>query len=397
MQHLPGFFDYILRVNGIFALNIVCMHKLVYLLLFGIITFSCTDTSKPSDNSRHEMGYARHTKGFDIEITDSMTKVIVNSPFEPNGKGMPYTLHADLKRSVGQNSIIVPVKRVVCMSSTHIGFLSALGADSAIVGISGTKYVNNPKLWERVVSGEIAEIGYDQTLNYELLTRLKPDVIFVYGVSSESLSFIDKLKELGLKVVMVPDYLETSPLGRAEWIKFFGAFLGKNELADSIFSTVEANYTKLTQSVEQVDSKPKVFLNMPFRDIWYFPGVDNYFVKLINDAGGSYVFTELSGSQSHPVSTEVAFKAGLSCDVWLNPGTANSLNDIVNTDYRYSRFKAFTNARVYNNNKRMGQGGGNDFWESGVVHPEQILSDLIKIFHPELMPADSLYFYRRLE
>lgn len=373
------------------------MRYLFCILFFAIISSSCSESGKPSSNSDYRNGYLKHAKGFDIEITDSLTKIWVNNPFEPTAKGLVYTLHADLKRSEGPNYIQIPVKKVVCMSSTHVGFIGALGADSAIVGISGIKYVNNPKLWERVVNGEIAEVGYDQTLNYELLTRLKPDVVFVYGVSSESLSFFNKLRELGLQVVMVPDYLETSPLGRAEWIKFFGFFLGKQEEADSIFSEVEASYTKLTRSVEQAVTKPKVFLNLPFRDIWYFPGVDNYFVKLINDAGGSYVFQELAGSQSHPVSTEVAYKVGLSCDIWLNPGTANSLSDIINSDNRFSKFKAFSNARVYNNNRRMGHGGGNDFWESGVVHPEQILCDLIRIFHPELMTADSLYFYRRLE
>jgi iron complex transport system substrate-binding protein len=373
------------------------MHKLIYILLLAIISISCSKGDKPSGNSSQRNGYARHAKGFDIDLTDSLIKIWVNNPFEPTAKGLVYTLYPDSIRSIDPNSIQIPVKRVVCMSSTHVGFIGALGADSAIVGISGTKYVNNPKLWERVVNGQIAEVGYDQTLNYELITRLKPDVVFVYGVSSESLSFIDKLKELGLKVVMVSDYLETSPLGRAEWIRFFGFFLGKQLQADSIFSDVELNYTNLSRSVQQVDTKPKVFLNLPFRDIWYFPGVDNYLVKLINDAGGSYVFPELAGSQSHPVSTEVAYKVGLSCDVWLNPATANRLSDITNSDNRFSKFKAFCNARVYNNNKRMGQGGGNDFWESGVVHPEQILSDLIKIFHPEIMPADSLYFYRRLE
>ncbi|HDP75330.1 MAG TPA: hypothetical protein ENN49_05585 [Bacteroidales bacterium] len=373
------------------------MHKLFYVLLLAIIPISCSKTDKPSGKSSQNNGYARHAKGFDIDLTDSLTKIWVNNPFEPTAKGLVYTLYPDSIRSIDPNSIQIPVKRVVCMSSTHVGFIGALGADSAIVGISGINYVNNPRLWERVVNGQIAEVGYDQSLNYELITSLKPDVVFVYGVSAESLLFIDKLKELGLKVVMVSDYMETSPLGRTEWIKFFGAFLGKNELADSIFSTVEANYTKLTQSVEQVDGKPKVFLNLPFRDIWYFPGVDNYLVKLISDAGGSYVFPELAGSRSHPVSTEVAYKAGLSCDVWLNPGTVNTLSDIANSDNRFSKFKAFKNARVYNNNKRMGQGGGNDFWESGVVHPDFILRDLIKIFHPTLLPNDSLYFYKLLE
>jgi iron complex transport system substrate-binding protein len=132
------------------------------------------------------------------------------------------------------------------------------------------------------------------------------------------------------------DILETSPLGRAEWIKFFGAFLGKQNLADSIFSVVESNYKRLSQITQSVSYRPKVFLNLPFKDIWYFPGSENYFAQFINDAGGNYVFPELQGSRSHPVSTEVAYRAGLECDVWLNPGTAISLSDITDPILRFA-------------------------------------------------------------
>lgn len=374
------------------------MRNIIYIIAFAFIAISCGEAKKSGSDSIAKHSHTKYAKGFDIILSDSLITVTVSTPLNfPNSEALIYRLCLGSKTNLEPDVISIPVKRVVCMSSTHIGFIGALNADSVIVGISGTKYVNNPKVFDRIVNGKIAEVGYDQGLNYELLSRLKPDVVFAYGVGSESLSYIDKLKELGLRVVMVPDYLETSPLGRAEWIKFFGVFLGKQKLADSIFNAVEVNYKNLCSVTPSNESKPKVFLNMPFRDIWYFPGTENYFVQFISDAGGNYVFPELKGSQSHPVSTEVAYKTGLDCDVWLNTGIANSLGDIAATDMRFTDFKAFKSGRVYNNNKRIGQGGGNDFWESGVVHPDFILRDLMKIFHPTLFPNDSLYFYKHLE
>jgi len=370
------------------------MRRSIFFIVFALSFFSCRNANNPKNDINIKSDYIKYAKGFSIDTTDSPITVTV---YDLLGKVISYKLCTGNKNESCRGGILIPIKRAVCMSSTHVGFMGVLNAQPVIVGISGTDYVNNPHVWERIAEGEIAEVGYDQSLNYELVSRLKPDVIFAYGVSSESSSFIGKLKELGLQVVIVPDYLETSPLGRAEWIKFFGAFLGKQNLADSIFSVVESNYKRLSQITQSVSYRPKVFLNLPFKDIWYFPGSENYFAQFINDAGGNYVFPELQGSRSHPVSTEVAYRAGLECDVWLNPGTAISLSDITDTDLRFADFKAFQTGMVYNNYKRIGPGGGNDFWESGVVHPDFILRDLIKIFHPALLPNDSLYFYKQLE
>lgn len=370
----------------------------ILFLGFVFVAFSCNDGTKTTSRESTVHYTTKYAVGFDLKPTDSSIIAIVYDPLGGhNGKQIQYKLCKEPFAACDEYCIHVPIKKAVCMSSTHIGFIGALNADSVIAAISGAKYVNNPRIWERVVRGEIAEVGYEQSLNYELISRLNPDLVFAYGIGTESLSYIEKLKELGIRVALVPDYLENTPLGRAEWIKFFGAFLGKEELANSIFSDVENSYKMLCRQLVGLESKPKVFLNLPFRDVWYFPGAENYFVHLINDAGGNYVFPELTGSNSHPVSTEIAYKAGVESDFWLNPGTANSLSEIADIDNRFANFKAFRNGGVFNNNRRMGKGGGNDFWELGVVRPDFILSDLIKIFHPTLPLTDSLYFYKKLE
>ncbi len=366
----------------------------IFLLVFVLV--SCNWQEKNDAIVKNDrITYAR---GFDLMETDSCKVIKVFNLLEPDGnQGVFYYLFPDSVREINvYNAFRIPIKRAVCMSSTHIGFISELGADSVILGVSGTQYVNSSNIRNRILKEEVKEVGYEQSLNYELLSHLKPDAVFIYGVSSESLSSIAKLRELGIPVVMVPDFLESSPLGRTEWIKFFGAFLGKSVLAVSIFKNIAEQYQKLAELAKNEPNKPKVFLNIPFRDIWYFPGSDNYFVKFIDDAGGQYVFPELKGSKSHPVSTELAYKTGISCDVWLNPGAARTLKDITDADSRFSDFRALKTQRVFNNNKRMSDGGGNDFWESGVVHPELILRDLIQIFHPQLLPNDTLFYYQHL-
>lgn len=368
------------------------------ILILALALIGCVRDQKQTGEDKQSgvVGYAR---GFSIQLSDSITIVKVYDPWR-EAKGITYTyrLHSQPSR-VNHSSydFLIPVRRAICLSSTHIGYISALGMDSTIVGISGTQYVNNPNIIERIKQGRVVEVGYDQSLNYEIISKLKPDVVFVYGVQPESVTYIEKLMEMGIRVVMVPDYLESSPLGRAEWIKFFGVFFGKAGLADSVFNDIEVKYLQFSGIVQSAKLRPIVFLNIPFRDIWYFPGNDNYFVRFIHDAGGQYVFSELKGNTSHPVSTELAYKAGINSDIWLNPGAAQSLDELAQVDKRFTDFKPFRQGKVFNNNKRIGPGGGNDFWESGVVHPELILRDLIKIFHPELLPNDSLYYYQLLK
>ena len=147
--------------------------------------------------------------------------------------------------------IFVPLRKIVCMSTTHIAMISALGEEKSIVGMSGTNFIYSPDLLKNVDKGLISDVGYEANLNKELILKISPDLIMIYGIGSESAGYVGKLKELGTKVIINADYLETDPLSRAEWIKLFGALYCKEKLADSIYKSEVEEYTKLKSYIDQ--------------------------------------------------------------------------------------------------------------------------------------------------
>ncbi len=309
-----------------------------------------------------------------------------------------YILDSTLAKSSTKNAmhITLPVKRAICLSTTHIAFIDRLSKLECIVGVSGINLSSNPGIHALYSQGKLHDIGYEQALNYEVIASLRPDVVFAYGVGAEMTGYTQKLKELGIPVVFIADYLENTPLGKAEWIKAFSLFFDQLERTDSIFSDIEQKYVQLKGSIVFGDDKPSVFFNLPWKDIWYLPGNENYMIEFVRDAGGEYVMNHLQGKSSSPFSTEAALSYAITADVWLNTGSANSLADLRQQLPVANSFKSVVNHRVYNNNNLQGPSGGNDFWESGVVNPHLILADLLKIFYPDSISSELVY-YKKLE
>lgn len=297
---------------------------------------------------------------------------------------------------VGKQLFHVPVKRVVCLSTTHIGFLDALGEIPSVTGLSGTAYLTNAQVRKGVAENRVREVGNEQGLNYEVIVQLKPDVVFAYGVGSEINAQINKLRDLGIPVVLVGEYLEKSPMDKAEWIKFFGAFYNKDQMADSIFERIRINYGKIKSDISNEHEKPSVLTGLPFKDTWWIAGGQSNLAVLIEDAGGKFLWQENQSSEAFPVSLEEVFLRASKADFWINSGSAQSLNELLSFDQRFSEIPAVRRSQVYNNNLHSTLGGGNDYWESGVVHPDLILSDLVKIFHPEKSKDLQFYYYQRL-
>lgn len=292
--------------------------------------------------------------------------------------------------------IPLPLKRIVCMSSSYVAFLDALDHSDLICGISGAKFITTPTVVARIAEGHIADVGYDNSINYELLVSLKPDVIFVYGLQGENSAITTKLNELGLRVVYIGDYIENSPLGKAEWITVFGEFLDCRAEAEARFDTIRSQYEAIQHLASTVEKRPRVMLNAPWRDSWFVPGDQNYMVRLISDAGGEYACAGEDSDQSRPISTETAYLKALHSDIWLNPSSFNSLNDLLSANPRFREIPLVKKGQVYNNNARTTPSGGSDFWESGAVNPHLVLRDMIRIFHPELLPGHELYYFHRL-
>ena len=290
-----------------------------------------------------------------------------------------------------------PLKRVVCMSSTYVAFLSRLDKAGVIKGVSGGRYIYDPAIRERIESGDIKDVGSDTGINYELLAAIRPDLVFIYGVADESSIISGKSSELGIKTAYIADYLETDPLGKAEWIVAFGEMTGSRERAESIFGEICREYLAVKELAAGVEARPEVMLNSPWRDTWFVPGDQSYMVALINDAGGNYRCRGVDSRQSRPLSGESAYVMAKESDFWLNPGQYDTLSELMLGNPKFKNIPAVKKGKVYNNNLRSPPDGGSDFWESGAVQPDIVLKDLIRILHPGLLSGHELYYYHKLD
>lgn len=283
-------------------------------------------------------------------------------------------------------------KRIVCMSSSYIAMLDALGQVDRIVAVSGINYVSNPYILAH--KGSIKDMGPE--MNYELLLGLKPDVVLLYGIGDAQTAVTDKLKELAIPYMYVGEYLEESPLGKAEWMVALSELTDSREKGIEIFSEIPKRYQALKALTASVEQRPTVMFNTPWNDSWIMPSTKSYMAQLVNDAGADYIYKENTSNSSAPIGLETAYGLIQKADYWINVGMASSLDELKAVNPKFTDAKSVREKTAYNNNLRLTATGGNDYWESAVVRPDVVLRDLIHIFHPELAP-DSLYYYRHLE
>lgn len=284
-------------------------------------------------------------------------------------------------------------KRIIAMSSSHVAMLEALGVGDRIVGVSGKDFITSETLRSRFDS--VADVGYDGNVNYERLAGLRPDIVLLYSVAGAS-PMEAKLTELGIKSMYIGDFIEESPLGKAEWIVALGEILGIDDKARNIFDDIATRYETLRDSIASFDLPVvKVMMNAPYGDSWLLPSAQSYAVRLLADAGAEPV-KAADGSAPVAVGVEEALKLAQKADVWLAPGNCRSYSELAKTLPKFASVKPVVNHRVFSDKKRMNDSGGNDFWESAIVNPDLVLRDLVKIAHPELLPDYETYYYEPL-
>lgn len=340
-------------------------------------------------------------KGFSIQKFGSWQKVTVVDPWQKSvDTYFDYFLvkkGEKVPEEIKQKHIFfTPLSQVICLSTTHIGFLDALGEVASITGLSGSKYLTNKEVNRGVAENRIREVGYESGLNYEMILQLKPEVVFAFGVGSEINAQINKLQDLGIQVVLVGEYLEQSPLAKAEWIKFFGAFFGKEKLAEDVYAKISTNYNAIRATVADETDKPAVLTGLPFKDTWWMAGGQSNLAVLISDAGGEFLWKENQSEEAFPVSLEEVFLRASRADFWINCGSVSTIDELMAHDQRFSAIPAVIKSQVYNNNLRSTTKGGSDYWESGVVHPDLVLADLVAILHPEKSVNKELYYYKKI-
>lgn len=335
-----------------------------------------------------------HASGFEIREDSNGNRLIcVTRPWQ--GVDVPMQTLAILDRGEARSFdgqyITGAAQRVVCMSSSHVAMLDAIDRVECVVGVSGKQYIMNPAV---AMSDQVKDVGYDSSLNYELLVMLKPDVVLLYGVSAEDSVVTAKLRELKIPYLYLGDYTEQSPLGKAEWLVLMAEIVGCREHGEEVFGDIVERYNDIRNSIKPDNRRPKVMFNAPYQDVWYMPSDDSYMVRLIEDAGAEYIYKgrNLTGG-STGISLEEAYMLVSESDIWLNVGQCQTLGELAGVAPHFMATDVVRAGRVYNNDKRRTPAGGSDFWESAIVHPDVVLSDLVGIFSEG---DDELYYHRRL-
>lgn len=374
--------------------------QLAVVALCAIVVAACGRKSVSLEDFDKPVYMLEYASGFDIQGADSKQSVLltVTNPWQgADGIAVQLFIARDGETAPeGFDGQVLEgdADRIVAMSSTHIAMLDAIGEVDRVVGVSGIDYISNPDIQAR--RDRIGDVGYEGNINYELLLSLDPDLVLLYGVNGAS-GMEPKLRELGIPFLYVGDYLEESPLGKAEWMVALSEVVGCRSEGEKVFAEIPVRYNALKQRVaENALDAPSVMLNMPYGDSWFMPSAGSYAVRLIEDAGGDYIYKKNTGNASTPVDMEEAYLLASAADLWLNVGMASTLGEVKAACPKFADTRCFRNGYVYNNNARTNAAGGNDYFESGVVHPELVLRDLIKIFHPELVEEDFVY-YKRLK
>jgi iron complex transport system substrate-binding protein len=361
----------------------------------------------PGDSAGPERsgGRLRYAKVFSIISEGNATQITVHNPWQGARKDFHYLLAPrdrirDRPAGGDTQTVAVPLRRAVTLTTTNIRHLENLGVLDALVGVGSGRYICSPEVRARLGAGRLRDVGDDMHLDLETLVALRPELLFTYVVGGSSDGGLAKLAEAGLPAAVEGSYMEETPLGRAEWIKFTAAFFGKSAAADSVFAEIDSSYRALAALGARAARKPTVVVGAPFGGSWWVPGGRSYVARLLADAGADYPWANDTTRGSLNLDLEAVLAKAGGAEFWLNGGEWKDLPDARAQDERYALFSAFREGNVWNNDRiRCGEGGatgGRDFFETGASRPDWVLADLIAILHPELLPGHAMRWYRRL-
>jgi len=387
------------------------MSRILCLLIFiSLLIQGCTSSGHeereqktPADTvTQFVKTEIHHARGFGIKYFKDFKLVNIINPFGGQGDTLQYILQ---KKGValpngypGAQRIEIPVKSLAVMSSMHIGLLGFLDAENVLTGLGNLQYVYSPKVIELINAGKVAEVGRDQGLNDEKVIEMRPDLVMTIGNPGGKMDHYRTLKEAGIPVLINSEWVERTPLARAEWVKLMAALLDKETLVNEKFAQVASEYERLAALARKTTKKPTVLSGLNTKDAWFMPGGDSYMARFFRDAGAGYQWYDTPETGSLPLSFEAVYPFALKADYWLNVGfdSHDTRKSIIAQDVRYADFKATRTGRLYSYNRLVSNRGSNDFFESGSVNPHTVLADMIRIFHPDLLPKHQLVYYKQL-
>lgn len=377
-------------------------------LLFTMVLFGCEEKSqnKPTETdspSKIEISI-KHARGFSVyRDTAGYTVLNIHKPWPGATRDFRYAL-VPRERSLPEHLLAsdfdaviqVPVQRLVLTSTTHVPALEALAADSVLVGFPGLDYISSEKTRQRIDAGLIEELGANDQINTERVIALQPELVVGFGITEAPRAYQGIMKA-GISVIYNGDWTEASPLGKAEWIKFFGLLLGREAEAETYFEGVNRDYTEARDMAAEVGLRPKVLSGALYRDVWYTPGGESWAAAFIADAGADYLWADTGGSGSLSLSLESVLERADDADVWIAPSQFGSFIEMREANPHYEKIRAFREGRIYTYANALGASGGMLYFEQAPGRPDLVLKDLIYHIHPGLLSGYEPTFFQPLE
>ena len=359
-----------------------------------------TEVLNSEENQKSELKYA---EGFSITKTTNYTIIEINQPWPNAEKSYKYVVIS--KANAAKTSflkdefdgiIITPIEKIVVTSTTHLPALELLEEEETLVGFPGTHYISSESIRNRIDNNKVRELGKNEGINTEVLLELNPDLVVGFGIDGGNRS-LEIIKKSGVPVIFNGDWVEHSPLAKAEWIKFFGVLYNKEKKADSIFNHIEKDYLDTKELALNATTKPSVLSGAMHNDIWYLPNGNSTEAQLLIDANVNYLWNDSEGKGSLQLNFESVFIKARDAAIWLNPSNYSSLDALKNGNENHAMFDAFKNKNVYSFTNTTGKTGGVLYYELGMARPDLVLKDLIKICHPNLLQDYKPFFFKPLE
>ena len=376
------------------------MNRLVQFGMIGLLlALGIGCKSKQTASTRETLPAVRmeYAERIRIDSCDHYILVRIQNPWDTTKILHTYVLvdrSIELPAALPEGTLVrTPVEKALVYSAVHCGLISELGALNQIGGVCDLQYIGIPEIQSRCASGQVIDAGNSMNPDIEKIIDFHPDAILLSPF--ENSGGYGRIEKLGVPIIECADYMETSPLGRAEWMRFFGLLFGRKQQADSLFTEVRAGYLSLYDKMQEVDKRPTVISELKNGSAWYVPGGKSTLGRLFQDAGASYIWAEDKHSGSIPLSFETVYDRGHDADFWLfkyNQEQDKTLTELKSDYASYAGFRAFQTGQIYGCNS-----GRVPFYIETPFHPDWLLEDLIRIFHPEVLPAGESRYFKKLE
>lgn len=372
------------------------MNKLttIIIIIAATLLAGCKQQSHKASYASEALHYASL---LDIEKHTSYTKVDIRNPWDTTHILHTYILvpkTSSLPEPIPQGTLVrTPLNKAVVYSSVHCALLDELGAQESIAGVCDLGYIDLPFIKNKARNGTIIDCGSSMQPNVERIISLSPDAILLSPF--ENSGGYGAIEKLGVPLIECADYMETSPLARAEWIKFFGMLVDNSNQADSIFSHVETEYNSIHRLVAKARRRPRLMCDLPQGQTWYTAGGRSTMGIMYRDAGADYIFSRNRSNGSVPCSVEQIVEQGHNADIWLlKYASASSMTyaQLQNEVRGAHTLQAFRQKSIFGCNTLT-----SGYYEQTPFHPELLLENLAHIVHPEIVPTCRKEYFKPLQ